>query len=146
MGFEVGSTTRIIITVTFLIYSCVLIGVGLYAKRRMDKTAIDKYVEEFYTGGRGMGALVIALMIAAGLCSAGTFLGGPGLGYSIGLSWVMVAFSQNFMNFCVLGEIGKKVGIVARRIDAQSYLDLFVYRYNRNKVIGLVGVVSIVVF
>lgn len=146
MEFEVGSTTRMIITVTFLIYSCVLIGVGLYAKRRMDKTAIDKYVEEFYTGGRGMGALVIALMIAAGLCSAGTFLGGPGLGYSVGLSWVMVAFSQNFMNFCVLGEIGKKVGIIARRIDAQSYLDLFVHRYNNNIIIGLVGVVGIVVF
>lgn len=146
MELEVTSAARTAIIITFIVYSVILLGVGVYTKRRMDKTALDKYVEEFYTGGRGMGALVIALMIAAGLCSAGTFLGGPGLGYSVGLAWVLVAFAQNFMNFCVLGQIGKKVGIVARRINAQSYLDLFVYRYNHNKIIGFVGVFGIVVF
>lgn len=146
MGFEVSEGARTAIIVTFAIYSVVLLGIGVYTKKMMDKTALDKYVEEFYTGGRGMGSLVIALMIAASLCSAGTFLGGPGLGYSVGLAWVMVALSQNFMNFNVLGQIGKKVGIVARRINAQSYLDLFLYRYNHNRVIGIFGVLAIVVF
>ena len=146
MEWELSSTTRTVILITFIVYSIALLVVGFYSKRRMDKTALDKFVEEFYTGGRGMGSLVIALMIAAGLCSAGTFLGGPGLGYSVGLTWVMVLFAQNFMNFYILGEIGKKVGIVARRINAQSYLDLFVYRYNHNKMVGLIGVAGIVIF
>ncbi|MBA1334572.1 MAG: hypothetical protein HPY66_2421 [Firmicutes bacterium] len=146
MGFEVSAGARTAIIVTFALYSVILLGIGVYTKKMMDKTALDKYVEEFYTGGRGMGSLVIALMIAAGLCSAGTFLGGPGLGYSIGMAWVLVALAQNFMNFCVLGQIGKKVGIVARRINAQSYIDLFVYRYNHNKIIGAFGVIAIVVF
>ena len=57
----------------------------------------------------------------------------------------MVLSAQNFMNFYILGEIGKKVGIVARRVNAQSYLDLFVYRYNHNKMVGLIGVVGIVI-
>ncbi|MFP4481198.1 MAG: sodium/pantothenate symporter [Thermovirgaceae bacterium] len=146
MELELSSAVRTAVIITFMVYSIVLLAVGVYTKRRMDKTALDKYVEEFYTGGRGMGALVIALMIAAGLCSAGTFLGGPGLGYSLGLTWVTVGFAQNFMNFCILGQIGKKVGIVARRINAESYLDLFVYRYNHNKFVGLFGVVAITVF
>ncbi|HPC76570.1 MAG TPA: sodium/pantothenate symporter [Synergistales bacterium] len=146
MEWELSSATRTVILITFIVYSIALLVVGFYSKRRMDKTALDKFVEEFYTGGRGMGSLVIALMIAAGLCSAGTFLGGPGLGYSVGLTWVMVLFAQNFMNFYILGEIGKKVGIVARRINAQSYLDLFVYRYNHNKMVGLIGVAGIVIF
>ncbi|MDD2574164.1 MAG: sodium/pantothenate symporter [Firmicutes bacterium] len=146
MGIEIGNSARLAIIITFAIYTVILLGIGIYTKKMMDKTAVDKYVDEFYTGGRGMGSLVIALMIAAGLCSAGTFLGGPGMGYSMGLAWVFAGFSQNFMNFCVLGQIGKKVGIVARRINAQSYLDLFVHRYNHNKIIGIVGVLSIIVF
>lgn len=146
MAVEISSNARMFIIITFIIYSMVLIGMGLYSKRSMDKTSLDKYVDEFYTGGRGMGALVVALMVAASLCSAGTFLGGPGLAYSVGLTWVMAGFSQNFMNFTVLGEIGKKVGIVSRRINAQSYLDLFSSRYNGNKFIALFGVLAIILF
>lgn len=146
MGVEISSSARMSVIITFALYSIGMIAIGLYTKRSMDKTSIDKYVEEFYTGGRGMGSLVIALMIAAGLCSAGTFLGGPGLAYTTGLTWVMTGFAQNFMNFNVLGQIGKKVGIVARRVNAQSYLDLFVSRYNHNKVIGIFGVLAILLF
>jgi sodium/pantothenate symporter len=146
MGYEISANSRIAIIVTFAVYTLGMIAIGLYSKKSMDKTAIDKYVDEFYTGGRGMGALVVAMMVAAGLCSAGTFLGGPGLAYTVGLTWVMAGFSQIFMNFTILGEIGKKVGIVARRINAQSYLDLFVSRYNKNKFIGLFGVLAVIMF
>ena len=34
-----------------------------------------------------MGALLVAMMVAAGICSAGTFVGSPGKIYSGGLSW-----------------------------------------------------------
>lgn len=146
MGYEVSAGSRIAIIITFAVYTAGMIAIGLYSKKSMDKTAVDKYVDEFYTGGRGMGALVVAMMVAAGLCSAGTFLGGPGLGYSMGLTWVMGGFSQIFMNFTVLGEIGKKVGIVARRINAQSYIDLFISRYNKNKFIGVFGVLAVIMF
>ncbi|NLB82683.1 MAG: sodium/panthothenate symporter, partial [Synergistaceae bacterium] len=93
-----------------------------------------------------MGALIVAMMIAAGLCSAGTFLGGPGLGYKLGATWVTVAAAQNFMTFIVLGEVGKKVGIVARRINAQSIFGLLLHRFNKNRLIGIFGVVTIVCF
>jgi sodium/pantothenate symporter len=146
MPLETSSSVRTIIIIVFSLYSLILVGISFYAKRQMNKSTVDHYVEEFYTGGRGMGSLVIALMIAAGLCSAGTFLGGPGLGFSVGLAWVLVGFSQVFMNFSVLGQIGKKIGIVGRRIKAQSYLDLFVSRYNHNIVIGIVGVLAIICF
>ncbi|MDK2856610.1 MAG: sodium/pantothenate symporter [Bacillota bacterium] len=143
---EVPAQLRMIIFGTFLLYTAILLGIGVYSQRSMQKVALANYVDEFYTAGRGMGALVVALMIAAGLCSAGTFLGGPGLGYAVGLAWALAGFSQVFMNFCVLGEVGKKIGIVARRIKAQSYLDILVYRYERNPVVALLGVFSLVVF
>lgn len=146
MGFEVGSSARTSVIITFALYSIGMILIGIYSKRAMDKTGADEYLDEYFTGGRGMGALVTAMMIAAGLCSAGTFLGGPGLAWNVGLTWVMAILAQSFMNFVVLGEIGKKVGIVARRIGAQSYLDLFSSRYNNNKVIGIFGVLAILLF
>ncbi|WMJ78445.1 MULTISPECIES: sodium/pantothenate symporter [unclassified Sedimentibacter] len=146
MGYEISASSRTAIIITFAIYTLGMIAIGLYSKKTMDKTAVDKYVDEFYTGGRGMGAIVVAMMVAAGLCSAGTFLGGPGLGYSVGLTWVLAGFSQIFMNFTVFGEIGKKVGIVARRINAQSYVDLFVSRYNSNKFIGVFAILAVMMF
>jgi sodium/pantothenate symporter len=82
------------------------------------------------------------MMIAAGLCSAGRFSAAPVSGYKLGATWVLVRGAQNFMTFIVLGEVGKKIGIVARRIGAQSIFGLLLHRYNRNnKLIGVFGVV-----
>lgn len=146
MELNVSGNARLVVIVTFFVYTAGMLLIGWLAKKNMDRVAINKYIDEFYTGGRGMGALVVAMMIAAGLCSAGTFLGGPGLGYKLGATWVLVAGAQNFMTFIVLGEVGKKIGIVARRIGAQSIFGLLLHRYNRNKLIGIFGVVSIVCF
>ncbi|MDR2137544.1 MAG: sodium/pantothenate symporter [Synergistaceae bacterium] len=137
---------RQIVIGTFFAYTAIMLLIGYYAKKYMDKVSVNKYMEEFYTGGRGMGSLVVAMMIAAGLCSAGTFLGGPGLGYSAGMSMVLMVSAQNFMNFIVLGEVGKKIGIVARRIGAQSIFGLLLHRFNKSRLISLFGVISIVIF
>ena len=146
MELTISGNVRVVVISTFFIYTAVMLLIGFVAKRNMDRVAINKYIDEFYTGGRGMGALIVAMMIAAGLCSAGTFLGGPGLGYKLGATWVTVAAAQNFMTFIVLGEVGKKVGLVARRINAQSIFGLLLHRFNRNRLIGIFGVVTIVCF
>ena len=137
MELDITFGQRMAMIVTFFIYTVAIVAVSLWAKRSMDKAAVDSYVEEFYTGGRGLGVLAVAFMIAAGLCGAGTLVGGP---------WLLINASQIFVTFVVLGEIGKKIGIIARRIDAQSYLDLLVHRFNGNKVVILFGVMSVTVF
>lgn len=146
MELDITFGQRMAMIVTFFIYTVAIVAVSLWAKRSMDKAAVDSYVEEFYTGGRGLGVLAVAFMIAAGLCGAGTFVGAPGLAYKVGGPWLLINASQIFVTFVVLGEIGKKIGIVARRIDAQSYLDLLVHRFNGNKVVILFGVMSVTVF
>ena len=146
MELSVSSESRYVIIATFFGYTVLMFLIGYVSKKIMDKTAIDRYIEEFYTGGRGMGAFVLACMIAVGLCSAGTFLGGPGMTYQIGGTWWMVGTAQWFMNFIVLGTVGKKVGIVTRRVGAQSLMGLLLHRYNHNKFMGILGIVSIVGF
>lgn len=146
MTFEVSTDQRIAVIVTFAVYTIALLLIAWYSKRSMDKASVDKYVEEFYTGGRGMGALMVCFMIAAGLCGAGTFVGSPGLAYKVGGAWLLINGCQIFVTFVVLGEIGKKVGIVARRINAQSYLELIANRYCNNKAVVFLGVAAITVF
>lgn len=139
-----GSKTSVIIS--FVIYSMALLGIAEYSRRNMSNSKIDDYMNEFYTGGRGMGSLVIVFMLAAGLTSAGTFLGSPGLAYSVGLVFPLIVMAQSFMNFVVLGQVGTKVGIVARRIDAQSFQDILSYRYNNNKILRWVSALAILIF
>lgn len=146
MGFDIGTSTRMWVIAAFIIYTVVLIGISYYTKRIMDKTAIDRYVEEFYTGGRGMGTLVIALMVAATMASAGSFMGTPGLAYSMGFIWLLIPVSQCLLNLTILGTVGKKVGIVARRINAQSYVQLLSHRYNNNKLVVFAGVFGVMIF
>jgi len=130
----------------FLAFLAILAGITIYTGRKMAGVKVAKYVEEFYTAGRGLGAVVIAMMIAAGLCSAGTFLGGPGLVWQLGAAFALIGVAQVFMNFYVLGEFGKKVGIIARRINAHSFVDIFMYRYEKNKAVVIGVVIAIVLF
>jgi sodium/pantothenate symporter len=112
----------------------------------MRKIPLQKYVSEFYSAGRGLGAIVIAFMVSASICSVGTFIGGPGLAWSTGLSFSLVGYAFVFTNLTVLGTIGKKTAIIARRTNVTSYLGVILKRYNNNKYIALIAGLAIIIF
>lgn len=66
-------------------YQLLLIGIGLWAKRRSASH------EDFLIGGRRMGGLVASLSYAAGASSAWSILGVTGIAYSQGVSafWLL---------------------------------------------------------
>ena len=80
--------------VTFLAYTGLLIAIGIWSFRIVEKVPIAKYEEEFYAAGRGLGGVIVAMIIAGGLASAGTFIAGPGMTYAYGYSWVMMTISR----------------------------------------------------
>ncbi len=127
-------------TISFLVYTAVLAAIGIWSFRIVEKVPIDKYEQEFYAAGRGLGGVIVALVIAGGLASAGTFIAGPGMTYAYGYSWVMINNFQVFMNLLLLAPIGIIVGVVARRVNAVTYLDLFKARYESKTVILLLAV------
>lgn len=65
-------------------YLLVMVGIGVYANRRLRGTVSVDHSEEYYTGGRSLGWLVLVFTLLASAASAGTFVGGPGLGYELG--------------------------------------------------------------
>lgn len=144
---NVSSENRFVTTVVFIIYLIVLVGIGIYANQVMKRAKSGQgYADKFFSAGRDLGPLVVGLMMGATMCSAGTFISGPGLGYKQGLIWVSVVLSSAFMTFFSLGIAGKKIGIVCRRINAISYVHLLRSRYNNNKFIGIVTPIMIIVF
>lgn len=144
---ELSASIKATITVTFFVYTFALIIIAFISGRKMAHIPVEKYVDEFYTGGRTMGAIFVALITAAGICSAGTFVGGPGLTHKLGLGYGLVnLFSFIFTTVIVTGTIGKKMGIIARRIKATTYMDVLSARYNDNKVLLFSGVIVILTF
>jgi len=126
-------------TVSFLVYTIILVIIGILSYRIVEKVPIRKYEEEFYAAGRGLGGIIVALIIAGGLASAGTFIAGPGMCYAYGYSWVLLNNFQIFMNLLLLAPIGIIIGIVARRINAVTYLDIFRARYQSKTIIILLA-------
>lgn len=146
LGLLITPGERLAVVIVFAIYLISLVLIGIYARKRLGKTAIDRFVEEYYTGGRLLGAIVVAFLIAAGLCSVGTFVGGPGLSWRLGMPWFTIIGSQIFMNFFILIGLGKLIGIVARRIGALSLGDLLFERYDRSKTVAVLYALPIVIF
>jgi sodium/pantothenate symporter len=137
---------RLSVAIVFTIYLASITALGLYARRVLGKTSIDRYVEEFYLAGRGFGAAIVAFIVAAGLCSVGTFVGGPGLAWSLGMPWASLMGVQIFMNFYILYGLGRKLGIVARRVGAVSLGDVLYERYDRSKLVALLYALIVVIF
>ena len=121
--------------VAFLAYTGVLLAIGIWSYRIVEKVPIAKYEEEFYDAGRGLGGVVVALIIAGGMASAGTFIAGPGMCYAYGYSWVLINVTQTFLSLMLLAAVGIMVGLVARRVSVVTYLDIYRARYQSRAVV-----------
>lgn len=143
---QISASTRMMTLIIFIVYSVVLLGVGFYFKQKGKKAAGANFSKDFFTNGRAMGPLVVGMMLGATVCSSGTFIGGPATGTREGLVWTVCIYASVFMNFVILGITGKKIGIVARRTNAVSYVSLLKNRYNDNKLITILGAAAIIGF
>jgi len=126
--------------ISFFIYTAILVAIGIWSYRIVEKVPITKYEKEFYAAGRGLGGVFVAMIIAGGLASAGTFIAGPGMCYAYGYSWVLINNDQIFMNLMLLAPIGIMVGLAARRVNAITYLDMFRARYESKTIIILLAI------
>lgn len=120
---------------SFLAYTGVLLAIGIWSYRIVEKVPVARYEDEFYAAGRGLGGVVVALIIAGGMASAGTFIAGPGMCYAYGYSWVLINVTQTFLSLMLLAGVGIMVGLVARRVNVVTYLDIYKARYRSRAVV-----------
>lgn len=131
-------------TIVIVLYFAMIIYLTFRGTHRKTE---GSFSEDFYVGGRKIGPVALAILIAAGACSTGTFVGGPGLAGAYGLGFILVFVgSQICITLNILGIMGKKMNIIGRRTHAESYIDIFRYRYNNWKPLIFVLSIAIIVF
>ena len=100
--------------VAFLAYTGVLLAIGIWSYRIVEKVPIAKYEEEFYAAGRGLGGVVVALIIGQ-LVHRNFNLIALGLGGVVVLYLTVYAGSQMPL---ALPECTPSVSTSARRVSA----------------------------
>lgn len=139
------------VLVPIVVYFGFMYLVGFYASALLKKVKHAKhgsdstYIDEYMTGGRNTGGLVLAMTLVATYLSAGSFIGGPGSAYTHGLAWVFLAMAQMPTGYYTLAVLGKKFAIVSRKIDANSITDFLRVRYE-SKAVVIIASVSIIFF
>jgi sodium/pantothenate symporter len=132
----------------FVLYFAAIIALTYSTSRKMSKASIENFDDEFYVAGRNMGPIALAILVAAGICSTGTFLGGPGVSGASGPGCYILlgGAAQLPMNLYILSVVGKKINIIGRRTGAKTYIDIFRYRYENFKPLIFVLVITILTF
>ena len=114
------------VLIPLIIYFIGVYLLGFYSLRFVSRAARREgkgFLMEYLTGDRNLGGFVLAMTLVATYLSAGSFIGGPGAAYSIGLAWVFLAMSQMPTGYFTLAVLGKKFAIVARKINAVTVTD-----------------------
>ena len=114
-------------------YLLLTLGLAVWSQKRAKSGSPSNIVEEYFIGGRSMGGFVLAMTVIASYTSASSFVGGPGVAYSIGLAWVLLAMIQVPTTFLTLGVLGKRFSIIGRRLGAVTITDFLYARYKTNQ-------------
>lgn len=136
-----SKNTSILLILIF--YLALNMFIGIWASRKKNS---GKFINNYFIGGRSMGGLVLAMTLVATYTSASSFLGGPGLSSSWGLTQCWVAAIQIGTAFLTLGVMGKKLAIISRKIHAVTITDYLSARYNSPVVVILCSICLVVFF
>lgn len=135
------------VLIILILYLLINLLLGIRASRRSAKENADKgFLTNYFAGSRSMGGLVLAMTLVATYTSASSFLGGPGLASSFGMSWSWVAGVQIGATFLTLGVLGKKFAMIARRTNSVTINDYLRARYDSPAVVIVCGVAMVVFF
>ncbi|WP_433742607.1 sodium/pantothenate symporter [Falsibacillus pallidus] len=131
------------VVIPLLIFLILVFIAGAYASRFVNTKA--SFLQEYFLGSRELGGFILAMTMIATYGSAGSFIGGPGAAYNVGLAWVLLAMSQVVTGYFVLMVLGKKFAIMARKYNAITLIDFLKERY-RSKWVSIIAAISIIIF
>lgn len=126
-----------------LIFLVIIFVIGFWASSRVRSK--ESFLTEYFLGSRELGGFILAMTMIATYGSASSFIGGPGVAYTQGFGWVLLAMTQVATGYFVLMVLGKKFAIVARKYNAVTLIDFLKERY-QSKWVVLLSAFSIIIF
>lgn len=127
-----------------LAFLAALICIGAWCNRSLKRSG--NFQRDFYIAGRNLGGVVLALTLVATYGSVSSFVSGPGIAWQLGYGWVVFAAPQIITGFFILGVLGKKMAVLARRTGSLTVIDLIDARYGSKPLSVLLALVLIVFF
>ncbi|WP_100372831.1 sodium/pantothenate symporter [Bacillus sp. FJAT-45037] len=131
------------VIIPLFIFLLSIFVVGYWSSRYIKKS--DHFLQEYFLGSRELGGFILAMTMIATYGSASSFIGGPGIAYTQGLGWVLLAMAQVATGYFVLMVLGKKFAIYARKYEAITLVDFLRKRYG-SKWVVLFSSFSIIIF
>lgn len=146
-GKEAAMSKNAAVLIILIAYLLINLYLGIRASRRSAKENESKgFLSNYFAGSRSMGGVVLAMTLVATYTSASSFLGGPGLASSFGMTWSWVAGVQIGATFLTLGVLGKKFAMIARRTNAVTINDYLRARYDSPAVVIICGIAMVIFF
>lgn len=107
-------------------YLLFMLGVTIFSRRKHKKS---ETAESFFLAGRSVSSVLLPLSMIASLMSTFAFLGAPGMYYTHGISYLVLALSQVWCAFMVI-YFGNKIRKLAGKNGYLSIGDYFQDRYD----------------
>lgn len=120
------------------VYALVTAAIGIWASRRT-RTAGD-----FFAAGRRLGPLTLALAAMAATLSGFTFIGGPGLLYSVGLGALLIFLPAAISNCLTAWLLAKRLRLLGEARGLVTIPDAIGARYRSPAAQGLAAIALLV--
>ena len=126
-----------------IIFMVVMVGISIFVKRQQ---AGKNFVGSYFVGNRELGGFVLAMTTVATYSSVSSFVGGPGMAFTVGFGWIYMAVVQVTAIFLVLGIFGKRVALLARKLNAVTVVDIIRARFQSNFLAAVAAFVIVLFF
>lgn len=123
-----------------------LLYVSYYIQKTSSSDRSKNFVKDYFIGGRTLGGFVLAMTTVATYSSVSTYVGGPGMAWMIGYGWLYMAIVQVVVVFLVMGVFGKRMALVAHKIDAVTVIDVIRSRYQNDTLANIAAGVIVLFF
>ena len=140
-----GALDMLVPLAPLVLFLLVALIVSIIVRAR-SRAAGGSFVNRYFIGNRALGGFVLAMTTIATYGSVSSFVGGPGQAWNIGFGWVYMAVVQVTALVLLYGIFGKKMGLVSRKLNAVTVVDVIRARYGSNALANLSALVIALFF
>ncbi|MBR4384222.1 MAG: sodium/pantothenate symporter [Selenomonadaceae bacterium] len=133
----------LILLLPLLAFMGVMIAISIFVRH---KQAGKNFVSSYFVGNRELGGFVLAMTTVATYSSVSSFVGGPGMAFQVGFGWIYMAVVQVTAIFLVLGIFGKRVALLARKLNAVTVVDIIRARFQSDTLAAVAAFVIVLFF
>lgn len=130
----------------FAVILATVLSMRFFKDMPLGEVSEKSFVKKYFIGNHDLGGFVLAMTTVATYSSVSSFVGGPGMAWQIGFGWIYMAVVQVTAIFLVLGIFGKRVAILARKLNAVTVVDIIRARFDSNFLASIAAVVIVLFF